>query len=196
MKPRMTMHYNKLAVKYAGKYPKFLLLFLTFLLAYLIFDGRAYPPLNDFLLSTGYFGTFLAGIMFAYGFTAAPATAVLLILGKGQNILLAGLIAGFGALVSDLLIFRFVEHSMSDEIRKLSKEKISLYINRKTPSILKKYLIPVVAGFIIASPLPDEIGVSLLAASRTISLKIFLVISYLLNTIGIFSIFYIGSIIS
>ena len=175
------------------KYPKFLLLFITFLIAYLLFYERNYQPFHDFIISMGYAGAFIAGIFFAYGFTAAPATVILLILAKDQNILLAGLIGGFGALIGDLIIFNFVRYSLDDEIKKLSKEKIVLYINHKTSNLFKKYLVPVVAGFIIASPLPDEIGVSLLAASRSISIKIFSVISYLLNTAGIFVILFIGN---
>ncbi len=177
------------------KYPKFLLLITTFLIAYLLFYEKTYSPFHDFLISLGYIGTFLAGIFFVYGFTAAPATAILLILAKEQNIFLAGFIGGFGALVGDLIIFNFVRYSLDDEIKKLSKEKIVLYISHKTPNIFKKYLVPVIAGFIIASPLPDEIGVSLLAASRTISIKIFSVISYILNTAGIFVILGVGKVV-
>ena len=81
------------------KYPKFLLLFTTFLAAYLIFYGRTYQPLHDFIISMGYAGLFIAGILFAYGFTAAPATAMLLILAGHNNIYLSGIIGGFGALV-------------------------------------------------------------------------------------------------
>lgn len=177
------------------KYPKLLLLFITFIITYLLFHERTYPPFHDFLISLGYAGTFLAGIFFAYGFTAAPAAAILLILAKEQNIFLAGFIGGFGALVGDLIIFNFIRHSLDDEINKLSREKVVKYINHNTPSLFKKYLVPVIAGFIIASPLPDEIGVSLLAASRTISIKIFSAISYLLNTAGIFIIILIGNVI-
>ena len=177
------------------KYPKFLLLFITFLIAYLLFYERTNTPFHNFIISWGYAGTFIAGILFAYGFTAAPATAILLILAKEQNIFLAGFIGGFGALIGDLIIFNFVRYSLDDEIKKLSKEKIISYISHKTPNSIKRYLIPVIAGFIIASPLPDEIGVSLLAASKTISIKIFSVISYLLNTAGIFVILAIGNMI-
>ena len=106
-----------------------------------------------------------------------------------------GLIGGLGALVGDLFIFNFLRHSFADEISKFRKEKIVLYINRKVPNLFKKYLVPVFAGFIIASPLPDEIGVALLAASRTISTKIFSLLSYALNTAGIFVILVIGNMI-
>ncbi|MFA4834313.1 MAG: hypothetical protein WC619_05795 [Patescibacteria group bacterium] len=175
------------------KYPKLLFLIFTFVAAYLMFIGRDFSPLHTFLLSLGYFGTFLAGIFFTYGFTAAPATAILLILAKEQNILFAGFIAGFGALIGDLIIFKFIRYSFADEIKKLSKEKAIHYLNNKTPNLLKKYFVPILAGFIIASPLPDEIGVSLLATSQSISTKSFSILCYILNTTGIFIILLIGS---
>ena|SRR3989338_4535408 len=175
------------------KYPKFSLLIFTFVVAHILFVGQSFLPLRNFLLSLGYVGAFLAGILFVYSFTAGSATAVLLLIAKEQNIILAGLVAGLGALIGDLIIFKFIRHSFADEIEKLSKEKIVLHIHNKTPYMLKKYLIPLLAGFIIASPLPDEIGVSLLAAYRTISTKVFSIISYALNTIGIFVILMIGS---
>ena len=180
---------------YLAKYPKFLLLFVTFLIAYLLFYERNYQPFQDFIVGLGYSGTFVAGILFTYGFTAAPATAIFLILAQQQNIYLASLIGGLGALIGDLFIFSFIKHSFADEIRKLSRERIVKYFDSRLPSILKKYFLPVAAGFIIASPLPDEIGVSLLAASKIISTKIFSIISYLLNTAGIFVILFIGNMI-
>jgi len=97
--------------------------------------------------------------------------------------------------IGDLFIFSFIRSSFIDEIKKLSREKIIKHFNGKSPSIFKEYLLPVVAGFIIASPLPDEIGISLLAASSMISTKAFAVVSYLLNTAGIFALLYLGKII-
>ena len=182
--------------KYLEKYPKFLLLFITFLIAYLLFYGREFGPFRDFIAGLGYSGTFIAGMLFTYGFTAAPATAIFLILAESQNIYIASLIGGLGALVGDLFIFSFIRYSFVDEIKKLSKEKIVKYFNGRLPGLLKEYLLPVVAGFVIASPLPDEIGVTMLAASKVISTKIFSVISYVLNTLGILGLLYIGKIIS
>lgn len=174
------------------KYHKLILLIITFGLAYSLFQNWETLPFHNFVLSLGYFGTFLAGILFAYGFTAAPATALLLILAQEQNFWIAGLLGGVGALVGDYLIFRFIRHSLDDELRKLAREKPVRYVNRKIPALIKIHLIPVIAGFIIASPLPDEIGVSLLAVSRHISTKVFLVISYVLNTLGILVILAMG----
>ncbi len=179
------------------KYPKFLLLILifilTFFLAYILFHHREFLLINNFLLSLGPLGAFIAGIFFPYGFTAAPATAVLLIIAKDQNILVSGFLAGFGALLSDLLIFRFIRSSFKDELKLLSKEKIFLKIGNYFPQKINNFLIDFVAAIFIASPLPNEIGVSLMATSRTISTKIFSIFCYILNTAGIFIILLIGN---
>jgi uncharacterized membrane protein YdjX (TVP38/TMEM64 family) len=149
--------------------------------------------LQQVLLDLNYLGSFFAGIFFVYGFTAAPATAILLIIAKQQNIIISCLVAGIGSLIGDLIIFKIIRHSFQDEIDELSKEEISLQIGRSIPGSLKKYLAVIFAGIIIASPLPGEIGVSLLAISTKISQKTFIVLSYVLNTIGIFVILWIGS---
>lgn len=188
-------HIQKMPFNYMHKYPKLLLLLITFIAAYLLFYSRNYQPFQDFIVGLGYSGTFVAGILFTYGFTSAPATAIFLILAEHQNIYIASLIGGLGALVGDLFIFSFIRGSFIDEIRKLSREKIIKYFNGNSPSFVKEYFLPVVAGFIIASPLPDEIAIAMLAASRIISTKIFVVISYLLNTAGIFALLYLGKII-
>jgi hypothetical protein len=180
---------------YITKYPKFLLFFITIMLSFLLFNSRSKIPFTDAILSLSYLGTFLVGIFFAYSYTAAPATVMFLILAKEQNILLAGFVGGLGALVGDLIIFSFVTLSFKDEIEKLSHERVIEYINHRFPQKIKRYLIPIFASFIIASPMPDEFGVALLAVSEHISMKLFSILSYVLNTIGIIGVLYIGKII-
>ncbi len=171
------------------------MLVLSFIIAYILFADRSYTPLHDTLLLLGYFGTFLAGFLYAYAFTAAPAAAILLILAKEQNLLFAGFIAGAGALLSDLVIFHFIRHGFSDEVQKLSNEKIVQYTQRKVPGSIRKYLVASLAGFLIASPLPTEIGVTLMASVKSISTKKFSIIAYSLHTSAIFIILLIGSVI-
>lgn len=179
------------------KYPKFIILVLTIIIAVCLFQsGNTYKPFHDFILSLGLFGDFVGGFFYAYGLTAAPATSILLLLAKEQNILVAGLIAGLGALISDILIFLFIRYSFSDEINRLKKENLVVSIKNNGKKIFGSfynYLLPSIAGFIIASPLPTEIGVSLLASLKKISILKFMVIAYLLHTIGILIILIIGN---
>jgi len=179
------------------KYPKLLLLLLTIIISIIFFyEGKTFPPLHNFLISLGYIGIFLSGIFYAYGFTAAPATAVLLVLAKEQNILLAGLIGGFGALLSDIAIFLFIKYSFTDEIKRLEKEKAVRFIEKEEKKLFghyQKYILVSFAGFLIASPLPTEIGVTLMATLKNVSIKKFIIIAYLLHTLGIFMILLIGN---
>lgn len=174
------------------KYPKFLALLLIFILVYLFFRNSQFLFFKNFLLALGYLGVFFAGIFYTYGFTAAPATVVLLILSVQTNLIIAGLTGGLGALVGDLLIFRFIRGGFQNEIEKLSREQVIIFLAKKTPRLIKKYFLPVLGSVVLASPLPDEIGVVLIAADKKISVRKFSLISYLLNTAGIFIILLLG----
>ena len=81
------------------KYPKFLLLILTIAIAYLLFSDESFSPIRQIILSSGIIGLFLAGILFDYGFTSAPAIAILLLMAPTYNIFFATLIAGLGSVV-------------------------------------------------------------------------------------------------
>lgn len=141
----------------------------------------------------GYFGTFISGMLYTYGFTSAPATGVLFLAGKTQNVLIAALIGGLGAIIGDLLIFKFIRLSFEDEIERLRQSRFVEITSNGMPAWLKKYLVPFLGCIIIASPLPDELGVSMLAFS-TMSTRVFIFLSYLLNTAGIAVVLYLGSI--
>ncbi len=190
-KAKQVMMGNRKAIKY----PKLALLCATLILGYIFFTDRQFSTTRESLAGLGYIGTFFAGIFFSYGFTAAPATAVLLVLGRQENILLASVVGGLGALLGDTIIFRLIRHSFAEEFSRLSREKSLTTITGRIPKNALKYIVPAVAGFIIASPLPDEIGVALLAASTHVSGRAFTMISFALNTIGIFAILHIGQVL-
>jgi hypothetical protein len=175
------------------KYPKLSLFIISVILVYLLFSGLAYKPLHDALVFMGYFGTFLAGLLYPFALTSAVGTGILLILAKEQNILLAGGIAVIGALISDIILFLFVTHSFSDEVQKLSKEKVVLTINRWIPDSVRVYLLTIFAGLLIASPLPTEIGILLMTSIKSISFKKFIIIIYILHASAIFIILLIGN---
>ena len=170
------------------KYPKIILLLITIVLSYFIFRN---PFISDYLShigTLGYLGVFLGGILFAFGFTA-PFSVGLFISLNPSNIWFAGIIGGFGALIADLLIFKFIKFSFKDEFNRLKKTKtlrsIGFLIQRSLGTKIKLYIMYVFAGILIASPLPDEMGVIMLAGLTKINFKILAIISLILNTLGI-----------
>jgi len=170
------------------KYPKIFLFIIAIILAYYIFKN---PKVDSFISGLGvlnYIGVFIAGMFFAFGFTAPFSVGFFLVLNP-ENIFLMGVIGGFGAMLSDLLIFRFIQISFKDEFEMLRKEKIV----KKTNNLVKKYsggkirqyLFYVFAAFIILSPFPDEFGVTILAGLTKIKINVLAIIGFILNTIGI-----------
>ena len=173
------------------KYPKLVTLFLSFVLAFALFFGRNFVPLQTFFSSLGYSGTFLAGLLYSLSFTAVPAAAILLLLAHGRNVLFAGLLAGVGALVGDFLFFTLMRGSFSQELHRLARERVIIDIEKKFHHV-KRYALMILAGLIIASPLPTEFGVALFSSLKEMTTKRFLILAYLLHTAGIFIILWIG----
>jgi len=67
-----------------------------------------------------------------------------------------------------------------DELRRDFRKKI------------KNYILYFFAGIIIASPLPDELGVSMLAGLSEINARVLTMISFAMNSLGIFTMLFIG----
>jgi hypothetical protein len=168
------------------KYKNLTFLFLSLLLAFCLFRNEAFHSYLLHLGNLGYLGAFIGGILFVSTFTVATAMLILLVLAEGLSPVEIGILAGAGAVIGDLLIFRFVKDSLSKEVE-------SLYNNIDGDHHLSKVLhskyfswtLPVVGGLLIASPLPDEIGISLVGISRMKAYQ-FILLSFLLNSIGIF----------
>lgn len=173
------------------KYPKITIFVIAIILAYLTFTipGVRQFVSNLSLDSLGYIGILIAGILFALGFTSPFAVAFFIVL-EPSNLLLASLVGGIGSLISDLSIFEFDKLSFEDEFRKIKKSKISKKISFLIKKTLGKkahiYLTYLIAGIFIASPLPDEFGVTMIEGSTEINVKIFTIICFILHTLGMF----------
>lgn len=143
--------------------------------------------LKDLLVATQglkFLGSFLAGIFFISVFTVAPATVVLIGLFQSAPLLEIAFFGGLGALVGDLIIFRFIKYHLTEDIAYL----IAKNRNERLKEIFRlrffKWLIPFLGALIIASPLPDEIGLAMMGLSKMKTL-LFIPISFVLNFLGI-----------
>lgn len=168
------------------RYTNLTFLAVSLLLALAI---SSYEPLHEALLhlgKLGYVGAFFAGALFVSTFTVAIGIVVLLVLAEFLSPLEIGIVAGLGAVLGDLLIFRFIKNKLITEINYLfrhidKKRRLRQLFNSRYFS----WTLPVIGAVIIASPLPDEIGVSLMGISQMNTLQ-FIPLSFILNAIGIF----------
>jgi hypothetical protein len=109
---------------------------------------------------------------------------VLFHLGQNFNPFLIAVSAGAGAVLGDFLIFRFLKDGVFRELRPLFNSLGGSHIIKlfKTPYFT--WLAPLLGAIIIASPLPDEIGIGLMGLSNIKTWQ-FLVLTFVLNTLGI-----------
>jgi len=170
------------------RYPKLAGLAISIIIAYFIFSNPAVKQWFHGLNSWGYLSAFIAGCLFTFGFTS-PLSAGLFIILNPENIWLAGILGGFGAMLGDLLIFKIIRFSFMDEFERLKKTKalkeIAYLMEKYLGHKIKVYLMYAFAGILIASPLPDEAGIMMLAGLTKIKTKPLAVISFVMNTLGI-----------
>jgi len=181
------------------KYPKLILLILSIFIGYLIYmDGNNFY-FHKIIYRMGYFGTFIAGFFFVYGFTTSLSIAILLVISPMQNFWLTGCTAFIGAFLGNILVFRAMRISVAGELNDLSKNKLMKIIIEKlekyTPPFVRSYILPAFAGFIAATPLPDELTVALVSWSKDISINTFVFFAFIVNVFGIFLILWLGKIL-
>lgn len=174
---------------FSFRYPKLFILIILILLAYYIFSQPFISGWIELFNKLGHFGVFISGILTALGFTA-PFGVGLLSKINPSNILIATVIAGLGATIADLMIFKSIKFSFMDEFKKLEKTKIIKeieHIVKKNKFVLvRHYLLYVFAGVVLATPLPDELGVSMLAGLTTIKPLKLALIGFVLHSSAIF----------
>lgn len=171
------------------KYPKLLFLILSIIFAYFIFQNAYFVQLVSHLGELSYLGCLIAGVFFAFGFTA-PISAGFFLMLNPENIFLAAIFGGLGAVIGDLIIFKIIKISFKNEFDLLRKEDLLVHLGhfaKKTlGSKILGYLSFAFAGILIASPLPDEAGVTLIAGLSEISEKQLILLGFSLNALGIF----------
>ncbi len=150
--------------------------------------------LTDILTTTQeikFLGAFIAGLFFTSIFTTAPATVVLAEIAQTNSIFAIALIGGLGALIGDLIIFRFVKDRLSEDFNYLIKQSKSKRLGHLFRLRFFRWLFAFLGALVIASPLPDELGLFFMGLSK-IKTKWFIPLSFLLNSAGILVIGFIA----
>lgn len=132
-----------------------------------------------------FLGSFITGMFFTSVFTTAPAIVTLGEIARANSILPTAIFGAMGAVVGDLIIFRFVRDRFSEHLMEIIKhqgagKRIKLLFKLK----IFRWLTFLVGGLIIASPLPDELGIGLLGFSK-MRTSWFIPLSFTFNFIGI-----------
>lgn len=173
------------------KYPHLCVLLASFVIAYSLYH-LGYLHFLDGLSGFGYISIFIGGLLFSFGFTTPFGIAIFIEMAQFTHPVLGALVAGAGALLSDYLIFDLLRFSLfTKEIKQLRSShffrSIGSHIHsEKFSEPVRRMLLWLAAGFVIASPLPDELGVTMLSGISKMSSRDFAMVSFGCNTLGVF----------
>ena len=109
---------------------------------------------------------------------------MLIVLAKSNNPFSLALLAGLGSALVDILIVKFFRKEISSDINLVSHELRFAKINNFLLKWKLTFLTPLIGALVIASPLPDELGLMMLGVSKLKYYQI-AVLTYVLNTAGI-----------
>jgi hypothetical protein len=161
----------------------------------LFYVGKAFPSVQHVLRSAGYAGTFILGVLYVYSFTSLPAAALLVIVGKSQNLWLAGTVATLGAVAGDLVLFalfRSAKRFADDHPHKARYAGWWAAIEARIPPSWQPFVIVGIVAVFYVLPLPNEFADYLLARTRKVTTGMVLILSYVLNGIGIYTIMWLA----
>ncbi len=165
-------------------YPKLTAIALTYPVALFIFAAIGPEAMHLIVEPFGVGGIFIAGALYTYGFTASAAMFIIPSFLPDYPVILIALIAGLGATLADITIFRLLKGDLKVEISRVTKIPAVKRVLRSGLMRLK----PVrnLIGFlIIMSPFPDELGVAFLSMTK-MDEPTFRIVSFTANILGVY----------
>jgi|WetSurMetagenome_2_1015567.scaffolds.fasta_scaffold03598_3 hypothetical protein len=129
-------------------------------------------------------GSFISGIFFVSIFTTAPATVAIGEITRTNSIFLVAFFGSLGSVVGDLLIFRFVKDHVSEDFSFLIKKSGLKRFTAIFKTRAFHWLFAFLGALVVASPLPDELAMSMMGLAK-VKTSIIIPLSFVLNFLGI-----------
>ncbi len=169
------------------KYPKLWLLVILIAISFLPFLNKDLLNWATTLGNSAYVFVFIAGVLFPLGIFA-PFSASFMVNTYVPDIFAAALIAGLGAVMTDLLIFRLIRRMFKSDFVQVKQTQLiklgGFFSNNWVGRKLVNYASFALAGLIVAAPLPNDTGKKLVAILSKLSEPELVMLSFLANTIA------------
>ena len=167
------------------KYKNLTFVFINILLTIFLFK---YNFFNKFIFETRYIplvGSFIAGVLYVSTPTAALGILMLADLSGKLSPIEIAILAGLGGAVADFAIFRFFKGGLPKEVTLIYNNLGGKLLTRLIYHKFFRWSLPIIGAIIIASPFPDEIGISLMGLTRIKNYQ-FALLCLALDIAGIF----------
>ncbi len=128
--------------------------------------------------------SFVSGVLFSSGIVTPLAIVAIMDSAKEIPLWELSLVGAVGSVCGDLLLFRFVRSRLVEYILKVSLHPRVLRMGRSIAAGPFWWIGPLLGAVVIASPLPDELGLVMMGLS-TIRLSTFIPLALVANIVGI-----------
>ena len=160
----------------------FFILSLSF--AWYLIKSGILDTLVHSLLPIRFLAEFVAGLFYTSFLTSPIAVAMLIILATDSNPIILAFMAGAGSVAGDLIIVKLFRKDLSQDINLATHQLHIDRVNKILRKLKLDFVTTILGAIIVASPLPDELGLMMLGASK-LSYQQIAIISFILNTAGI-----------
>lgn len=140
--------------------------------------------LIETVLPLKFISEIVAGILYTSFLTSPISVAMLVVLAQENNPVVTALLAGVGSAFADILMLKFFRGQLSSNLNQVSEQLGLTKFNILLQKLHLGFMLPLVGAIIVASPLPDELGLIMLGVSK-LKYREIAVITYILNTVGI-----------
>ena len=161
-----------------------LFIFLGIALTLLLAQTGALKHIPSFLGGEAW-GSFIAGVLFTSAFTLAPASVALVHIAETTPILTVAFWGALGAMCGDLILFLFIRDRFANDLKDSFRPSFFRHVMSSFHFGFLKWLGPIIGAIIIASPLPDELGLGLMGISKT-RVYVLMPVAFVMNMIGIY----------
>lgn len=129
--------------------------------------------------------SFLVGVFWTSAFTISPASIVVAYLARSVDFFTLAAFGAVGAMIGDLFIFTFIRDVFSEDVRGAIKASRFKKLLSRTHFSFLRWFGPMIGALVIVSPLPDEIGLSLMGVSK-MKVRYLIPLTLVLNFAGIY----------
>ncbi len=153
-------------------------------LAWFLSTNGALAYLRSLASPVPFLDSFVSGMFFTSLFTTPLSFVFFADIAKTTNILYMALWGACGAVVGDTFLFFFIKDTLEEDVKYILRAPKY----KRLFSIFKRgvfrYLTPCLGALVIASPLPDELGIAMMGFSD-METAFLVPVSFIMNFIGI-----------
>jgi len=169
-----------------SNYTKLILMALTILLAYYLFNNPLVHSVYSDLDEIGYVLAVISGMFFSFGLTLPLAIMSLMLLNPA-NISLATLLALLGATISNLFIYYYYSDKFMNDFgvdkRNPILRRFDVEMKKGIFDRIKLYLSCTFVGILMCLPISEKTETLILTGFREMKMSTFVLLSILLNAL-------------